>query len=176
MNGYGSHRSVMHEDVEGDPDHDDHGLEHEEPGGAEEAGDRLGEAAERIGVVAEPELPRRTRALARSSRRFTTSPSPSPSAWRSHRVGVAVALAPRRAELTVEHVVDGDGAEQVALRVAHRDGEHVVARQQLGDGPVGGVGPTVGSLLTRLRQLEAAGPRAAGAARGPSPAGGRSGP
>jgi hypothetical protein len=32
------------------------------------------------------------------------------------QVGVAVALAPRRAELTVEHVVDGDGPEQMPAR------------------------------------------------------------
>ena len=43
------------------------------------------------------------------------------------------------------------------LLVAHRDGEHVVARQQLGDGAIGGIGPHRRVLADAIAQLEAGG-------------------
>ena len=63
--------------VPDDPQDDGHRLEHEEAGGAEEAGDPLGELAEGIGVVVEAELEASPpRGVDRSSRRLTTSAPP----------------------------------------------------------------------------------------------------
>ena len=58
--------------VVGDPEADDDRLPHEEPGGAEEAGDRLGETAEHVRLVLDP-MRRLPRGSVRSSRRFTMS-------------------------------------------------------------------------------------------------------
>ena len=109
MNGYGSHRSVDDDDVDEDPDDDDDGLDDEEAGGAEVAGDGLGELAEGLGVVVDAEAaagPAGTRQVLAGASRADPC-----------RVG---ALAPAGRQRPVEHVVDGDGAEQPPLLVAHR--------------------------------------------------------
>ena len=126
MNGYGSQRSLDRDHVDGDPDADDDRLAHQEPAGAEEAGDGLGEPAERVGVVVHPDAEPLPRGRDRSSRRRTI-------------IGGRPGAASRR-EHVVEDVVDGDRADEPPGPVAHRHGQGVVGGEPLGDVAQGQVG------------------------------------
>ena len=122
--------------------HDD-GLDDEEPGRAEGAGDRLGELAERVGVVVDAEVeppapPRRGEVLVAASRRPRTAgrrrcrqPAGSERSSTSSTV-----MAPSRC----------------LLLVAHGDGQQVVGRQPLGHLALRGVRRHRVDVLDALRQ------------------------
>ena len=103
------------DDVEGDPDDDEHGLADQEAAGAEEAGDALGEAAERVGVEVDAETPPRAGRVRSSERRNRTAMGQLPAARRRRRrapgVGARSDGAASLGQHVVEHVVDGDGAD-----------------------------------------------------------------
>src|SRR6056297_1156886 len=92
---------------------------------------------------------RRVRGALRSCWRFIAG---SPSGG-LHTGARPLALAPVGAEHPVDHVVDGDGAEQAPGRIAHRHGEQVVARERHGHLTIGGLGCDDGNVVEELAQF-----------------------
>ena len=149
MNGYGSHRSATDTTLIADPDDDDGGLPHEEARGAQGAGDRLAEPAERLVVVVDLELVR----LPRGGQVVAAGHGAhSPLPGGAHH---PTSLPPTGGQRAVEHVVDGDRADEPTRLVAHTDGEHVVAGQSLGDLSLAEVGRDGGLLLEAAAELHA---------------------
>ena len=116
--------------VVGDPEADDERLPHQEPGRAEEAGDRLGETTEHVRLVLDRDPPAAARfgEILPPLHHDVTLPI---MVSRRPRPGGHPPLAPTHPELAIEHVIDRDRAEQVPAFVADRDGDHVVARQHV---------------------------------------------